>query len=514
MKFSSRIILFAFMSAALFIVSLAVTIVSLFNIRSNFDSYINNEQQVERGISEMYAQGLQMGQALRNIVLDPKNPKAYENLKSSQAAYDKAYEQTLKAGENSPLKDAIHSLASLRAAQASAQEHVLPLIANTEQAIKVLNSEETPAWRNLRAELLRLRELSGNNEQTVHESVSGNAKSSITISIVMCVIAIVVALVLNLLMLRALNKDLGCEPSDARAALESIAHGNLAFHIKSTGNSGSLMDAMHRMQTSLRNLVSSVRHGSESVAMASAEIARGNMDLSQRTEVEAGALQHTTASMGNLGERVKQNADGASKANQLAMKSSEAVRRSQEVVGEVVETMKGINEASHKISAIISVIDGIAFQTNILALNAAVEAARAGEQGRGFAVVAGEVRALAGRSAEAAKEIKGLINASVQKIEQGYSLVNHAGNTMAEVVMSFSGLTEITNQISGSSSEQSHSVAEVIEEITKMEQSTQQNAALVEEMAAAASGLKSQAQDLVELVSQFKLEQNAMTLRG
>ena len=288
---------------------------------------------------------------------------------------------------------------------------------------------------------------------------------------------------------------------------EAIALGDLTHIVDSSGNTeiSVLMRAVSNMQKSLIKVVSQVRQGSENVSTASAEIAQGNHDLSSRTESQASALEQTAASMEELSSTVKQNADNAHQANQLAMNASTVAVRGGEVVAQVVDTMKGINEASRKISDIISVIDGIAFQTNILALNAAVEAARAGEQGRGFAVVASEVRSLAGRSAEAAKEIKTLINASVERVEQGTSLVDQAGATMTEVVTSIRRVTDIVGEISAASSEQSLGVSQVGEAVTQMDQATQQNAALVEEMAAAASSLKSQAQELVQTVAVFKL---------
>jgi methyl-accepting chemotaxis protein len=289
---------------------------------------------------------------------------------------------------------------------------------------------------------------------------------------------------------------------------EAVAQGDLSLHLSSDGSNevSALMRALSNMQTSLAKVVHNVRQGSESVATASAEIAQGNNDLSARTEQQASALEETAASMEQLSATVKQNADSARQANQLAMSASTVAVSGGAVVSQVVETMKGINDASRKISDIISVIDGIAFQTNILALNAAVEAARAGEQGRGFAVVASEVRSLAGRSAEAAKEIKTLINASVERVAQGTNLVDQAGTTMAEVVRSIKRVTDLMGEISAASNEQSQGVSQVGEAVTQMDQVTQQNAALVEEMAAAASSLKSQAQDLVQTVAVFKLD--------
>jgi len=318
-------------------------------------------------------------------------------------------------------------------------------------------------------------------------------------------VQIVLFLVIGFIVRRLLSQ-LGAEPSEAASLAQSVAQGDLTVHVAlKAGDSHSMMAQLKTMQESLASVVGNVRQASEGVATASAEIAQGNTDLSARTEQQASALEETAASMEELGSQVKQNAESARQANQLALNASKVAVKGGEVVAQVVETMKGINESSHKISDIIGVIDGIAFQTNILALNAAVEAARAGEQGRGFAVVATEVRSLAGRSAQAAKEIKTLISASVERVEQGTLLVDQAGSTMREVVDSVQNVSDIMGAISSASNEQSIGVAQVGEAITQMDQVTQQNAALVEEMAAAADSLKSQARDLVQTVAVFKL---------
>ncbi|OJX31812.1 MAG: hypothetical protein BGO74_05160 [Burkholderiales bacterium 68-12] len=290
-------------------------------------------------------------------------------------------------------------------------------------------------------------------------------------------------------------------------ALDAIAQGELSVPIRANGKDeiSVLLQTLSRMQAQLASVVSSVRRGSESVALASAEIAQGNQDLSARTESQASALEETAASMEQLNSTVRQNADNARQANQLAQSASSVATQGGEVVQDVVHTMKEINASSARIADIIGVIDSIAFQTNILALNAAVEAARAGEQGRGFAVVASEVRALAGRSAEAAREIKGLIGASVERMEAGTVLADRAGQTMAEVVQSIQRVTDIMGEISAASSEQSRGVDQVNDAVTQMDQTTQQNAALVEEMAAAASSLNAQAQELVSTVAVFQL---------
>jgi len=316
-----------------------------------------------------------------------------------------------------------------------------------------------------------------------------------------------VGVVLGLVIAIRLSNGIVLPLDHARKVAESIAAGDLSSPIVAEGSDevGAMLHALHDMQSSLARLVANVRNGSEGVANASAEIAQGNNDLSARTEQQASALEQTAASMEELGSTVQQNADSARQANQLAMTATTVAVQGGDVVGEVVQTMKGINESSRKIADIISVIDGIAFQTNILALNAAVEAARAGEQGRGFAVVASEVRSLAGRSADAAKEIKTLINASVERVEHGSALVDKAGATMTDVVSAIRRVTDIMSEISAASNAQASGVAQVGEAVRNMDNATQQNAALVEQMAAAASSLKGQANELVQIVDVFKL---------
>jgi methyl-accepting chemotaxis protein len=288
---------------------------------------------------------------------------------------------------------------------------------------------------------------------------------------------------------------------------QAVAGGNLSMPIEihATDETGQLLAALKEMQEGLVTVVTNVRQGAQSVSTASSEIAQGTQDLSSRTEQQASALEETAASMEQLSATVKQNSDSARQANQLALGASTIAAQGGAAVAQVVGTMKDINEASRKIVDIIAVIDGIAFQTNILALNAAVEAARAGEQGRGFAVVATEVRSLAGRSAQAAREIKSLINASVERVEQGTTLVDQAGVTMTEVVASIRRVTDLMGEISAASSEQSQGVSQVGEAVTQMDQVTQQNAALVEQMAAAAGSLNAQARELVQTVAVFSL---------
>ena len=331
--------------------------------------------------------------------------------------------------------------------------------------------------------------------------------SSLTASVLVIggVLMCLVTIGLGVLLVRSIFRQLGGEPGRAADLVDAVARGDLTVHIDvAPGDTVSLIARLADMRASLARVVGGVRGNSESVATASAQISQGNQDLSQRTEEQASALQQTAATMDQLSATVRHTADNARQANQLAGGATEVAARGGEVVGQVVGTMKNINESSKKIADIIGVIDGIAFQTNILALNAAVEAARAGEQGRGFAVVASEVRSLAQRSAEAAKEIKTLIHNSVEQVEQGSSLVDQAGKTMEEIVGAIRRVSDIVGEISSASVEQSSGVTQVGQAVSQMDRVTQQNAALVEESAAAAESLKQQAQQLLTSVAVFR----------
>jgi methyl-accepting chemotaxis protein len=331
------------------------------------------------------------------------------------------------------------------------------------------------------------------------KAAAADADLSMILLLCMALAMLIIGSAVGFTLTRHLSRALGAEPDELCDAATRVASGDLSVALSlRSGDDRSVMAAMQRMQTSLTEVVGAVREGSEGVAAASAQIAHGNLDLSGRTEAQASALEQTAASMEQLGATVKQNADSAQQADQLAQNASMVAIKGGEVVAQVVDTMKGIVDASKKIADIIQTMDAIAFQTNILALNAAVEAARAGEQGRGFAVVATEVRLLAGRSAEAAKEIKHLIHASVVRVEQGTVLVGQAGSTLHDVVTSIGHVTGIMGEISVASKEQSLGVSQIGAAIMQMDQVTQQNTAQVEQIAAAAANLKSQALDLVQ----------------
>jgi methyl-accepting chemotaxis protein len=319
-------------------------------------------------------------------------------------------------------------------------------------------------------------------------------------------LATLIALALGWRITHHLTVSLGGEPGTLSVAALRVAQGDLSpVEGAEAAPSGSVLSSMGAMRDQLVGLIGQVRTSADSIATASAQIAQGNLDLSQRTEEQASSLQEAAASMEQLGATVRHTADNARQADELAQGASAVALKGGSVVAQVVSTMNGINDSSKKITDIISVIDGIAFQTNILALNAAVEAARAGDQGRGFAVVASEVRTLAQRSAEAAKEIKHLISTSVERVEQGMQLVDQAGVTMSEIVDAIRRVTTIMGEISKASSEQSDGVGQMGDTVSQMDQVTQQNAALVEEGAAAAESLKVQARHLVQAVSLFSL---------
>ena len=382
---------------------------------------------------------------------------------------------------------------------------------NAEEAARILEQEFTPAAAKYQDLLHNLVVMQRSSIDDTAKAIDAAASHSTTVITLLAAGAVALGAILSWLLTTGITRPI----RTAVEVAETVAGGDLTRRIDATGKdeTGALLRALRHMNDSLVAIVSQVRSGTDTIATGSAEISAGNLDLSARTEQQASALEETAASMEELTTTVRQNADNARQANQLSIAASEVAAQGGAVVGQVITTMGSINDSARKIVDIIGVIDGIAFQTNILALNAAVEAARAGEQGRGFAVVASEVRTLAQRSAAAAKEIKGLIGDSVDKVDAGTKLVDQAGATMQQVVESIRRVTDIMAEISSASQEQTGGIEQVNAAIGQMDQVTQQNAALVEEAAAAASSMQDQAATLAQVVGVFRLDAGAPPVR-
>ena len=498
------------------LVSIVVAIKQLSAVGESTRTMMAEPLKAERMVSD-WTRNIHAGVRRTSAIARSSDPSLADYFKEDQEESTRTSGELQKALE--PMmntereKRVFAEIAEVRKTYIASRNEIVALKKDgkLEEANKALDQKFTPASKLYLAKMGELLQAQRDQIDAHSRQIESNYESSRNLLVGLAA----VSLVLSVLVAWALSRSV-TEPLDnANRLARQVASGDLTASIETdrTDELGQLLKNLHDMQASLVQVVSNVRQGSEAVANASSEIAHGNHDLSSRTESQASALQQTAASMEELSSTVRQNADSARTANQLAQSASSVAIQGGEVVGQVVETMKGINDSSRKISDIISVIDGIAFQTNILALNAAVEAARAGEQGRGFAVVASEVRSLAGRSADAAKEIKSLINASVERVEQGTVLVDKAGETMTEVVSSIRRVTDIMGEISAASNEQASGVAQVGNAVTQMDQVTQQNAALVEQMAAAASGLQQQAADLVQVVSVFKVNDYGGTSR-
>ena len=418
----------------------------------------------------------------------------------------KAYMATYLTPEESQLAQQL-----VQVRQRQATEGLAPTLAalrahDAAAAERAMRSALDPAAAAVVVQLDKLMALQVEVASQEYAAAAARYEKTLWATVAAIAIGLAAAALLAWHLIRSLTRQLGAEPAEASALAHAVAQGDLALpiHLRA-GDSTSLMAALQQMQASLQRTVTTVRRDADSVATASAEIAQGTQDLSQRTEEQASALQQTAASMEQLTSTVRQNAEHAHTARQLADGAAEVAHQGGRVVQEVVQTMKGIEDSSRRIGDIIGTIDGIAFQTNILALNAAVEAARAGEQGRGFAVVAGEVRSLAQRCAEAAKEVKVLIGDSVGRVDAGTQLVGQAGERMGEIVAAIARVKDLVGEISAASEEQSAGVSQIGEAVAQMDQVTQQNAALVEESSAAAESLRAQAAHLLDAVRVFQL---------
>ncbi|KVC71642.1 hypothetical protein WI73_11840 [Burkholderia ubonensis] len=482
---------------------------------SNHEIFTNQmPSAVNLGLAEMYA-------ARERLALDraallagtPEVAAAVERSRAMRAQSDAWWQKYLALPRDSEEDKLAQDVAAKRqalqrecdgfAGVVAANEH--DRIADGAKQLQVRYNDLTVSGEALR-----------NFQFTAGQAAFERAESTYTTLRIVSIVALVAGLVAALVSYLTLSRAIGRPLADALAHFDAIAAGDLRRRVVVTRRDemGQLLEGLGKMQVGLVETVSTVRGGSESIATAAKQIAAGNIDLSSRTEEQASALQETASSMEQLTGTVKQNADNARQASALAANASEIANKGNVVVGQVVGTMGEINQSSAKIADIIAIIEGIAFQTNILALNAAVEAARAGEEGRGFAVVAGEVRSLAQRSSGAAKEIKTLIDASVERIRSGSALVDEAGRTMTEVIGAVQRVTDIMGEIAAASEEQSGGIDQVARAVTQMDEVTQQNAALVEEAAAAAQSLDEQAARLRETVAVFQLNDGAAPRRA
>ena len=517
MSFQNKLLLCVGMPALAFVLALGLLGWTMQRSQAEFTRYIEVDQASEVALRDMYAQGLQMGQALRNIVLDPENKQAYSNLTAAQAQFGKSQERLGQLSAGSPLEVSTRGLGAMRDKLAVQQQAVLALVkSDAVAASRLLVTAETPAWRDLRGALLN--EIDEHNKLTQAAFETGRAAVMRlqVVSAGLALLALLCSVLFTLSLLRTVRRELGSEPAELRAAMAGLASGDLTVVVRAlqarSGDAPSVGLALNQTIAQLRLTMGGVRERALAISQSSREIAQGNHDLSARTEQTASNLEETAASMEEMSGAVRQAAASAGTANRLAQVAGESAEQGGAVVAQVVQTMQDINEASRRIADIIGVIDGISFQTNILALNAAVEAARAGEQGRGFAVVAGEVRNLAQRSAQAAREIKALIGNSVQRVDAGQALVTQAGTTMREIVDNVRRVRDIISEIAGASAEQAEGVNQINAAVANLDQMTQQNAALVEQSAAAASSMSEQAKQLSTLVAAFRMDTGGLAL--
>ena len=510
---------------AMIVVMLGVTLAAIIKVQAIESALKMNSEQhavIQRHAINFRGSAHDRAIAIRDMVLAETST---ERQKEATAIAELAAFYAQSATPLQQLVETSAEVTTLRQLNAAIQAIEMKAVQTTAAIIQKIEAGDTEAakqqlWTQAKPQYVQW--LAAINQLIDHEEVRiqaqnktalEGAKGFLAVMLVALCMALVMALCLAWWISRNVVRQLGAEPAKLGAVAERVAQGDLSPVANAAqAPEGSVLASLITMQRSLSQLVSRVREASNAIATGAEEIASGNADLSNRTEAQASSLQQTSGSMAEMNSTVQHNAETARQANDLASSASAAAHKGGQVVGQVVTTMQDITASSHKIADIISVIDGIAFQTNILALNAAVEAARAGEQGRGFAVVAGEVRSLAQRSAAAAKEIKDLISNSVEKVEAGSRLVGDAGTTMEDIVTQAQRVSDLISEISAATLQQTRGIGSVSEAVSQLDQSTQQNAALVEESAAAAATLKQQTHLLLDAVSSFKLSDNQAQL--
>ncbi len=510
MSFKNKLLLCVGAPAFAFLLAIVLLGWTVQQSQREYKHYIEVHHAQEILLKDMYAQGLQMGQALRNIILEPHNPQGHSNLKNAQEKYAQLQDRLKVLANGSSMESSVLEMIQLRSTLDTHQQEVLKLVqTDAQMASALLVKTETPAWRALRKVLLDNIEQHSKAANEAFETGQAAVFRLQSVSSVIALVALLTAAFFTVSLLRTIRNELGAEPVELRTAMAALASGDLTVSVptqaSSTTGGTNIATALNQTIQQLRTIITGVRQSADGISDISREIAQDDKDMSSRTEQTACNLEETAASMEEISNSIRQAADSARSASSLAQVASQSAQQGGDVVGQVVKTMEDINASSRQINDIIGVIDGIAFQTNILALNAAVEAARAGEQGRGFAVVASEVRTLAQRSAQAAKEIKELIETSVGKAAVGSELVARAGCTMGEIVKNVRSVQNIIEDLSKSSAEQAQGISQLNSAVVHLDKMTQQNAAMVERNTASANNMSDQANELAGLVKVFRI---------